>query len=195
MKNRNVPKRGFTLVEVIMVAVIFSIIGIGIMTSFVSGIKIWRRAQDMARTYSDLILTLEKVSRELRQSVDLPAIGYEATIEDVGDAKAKQFSFPALIGGSLMKVTYRFDPQEKKLLRGELSLAAIIAGKQKEAYAEKAMLELEELQINYLYFDKETKSSAWQDSWKKEDGAFQLIKLNGKYNGEEFTKIILIPAS
>lgn len=195
MKNRNVPKRGFTLVEVLMVAVIFSIIGIGIAASFVSGIKIWRRSQDMARAYSDLILTLEKISRELRQSIDLPNIGYEATVEDLGDAKAQQFSFPALIGDSVTKITYRFDPQEKRLLRGELLLADIIAGKEKEKYAERAMLDLEELQINYFYFDKETKNSVWQDFWKKEDGVFQLIKLNGKYNGEEFTKIILIPAS
>jgi len=182
---------GFTLVEVLVVAVVFSIIGIGITTSFVSGVKIWRRSEDMARTYNSLILTLEKVSRDLRQSVVMPNIGFEAAAGD----SAQEFSFPALIGTSIAKITYRFDLQEKTLLRNEVRYEDIISGKQKDNYTEKTMLKLDELQISYLYFDKVNNKAEWQDSWKKEDGVFRLIKLKGKYNGEEFTKIILIPIS
>ena len=94
-----------------------------------------------------------------------------------------------------MKITYRFDPQEKALLRGEVGEKDVILGKQKEGYEEKIVLKLEELNMNYFYFNKETKSYGWQDSWKKEDGSFRLIKLNGKYNGKEFTKVIFVPAS
>jgi len=186
-------KKGFTLVEVLVVTVIFSIIGVGIMTSFVSGVKIWRRSQDLFRVYGDLILTLEKVSRELRHSVNIPDIGFEAV-------SSNEFSFPALVGSSCMKVTYRFDPQEKTLLRGQVRLKDIIAEKEKEEYEkekdeyrEGKIIDLEELNINYFYFNKDDKSLCWQDSWKKEDGILRLVKLNGKYNGKEFTKIILIP--
>ncbi len=179
-------KKGFTLVEVLVVTVIFSIIGVGIMASFVSGVKIWRRSQDLFRVYGDLILTLEKVSRELRHSVNIPDIGFEAV-------SSNEFSFPALVGSSCMKVTYRFDPQEKTLLRGQVRLKDIIAEKEKEEYTEGKIIDLEELNINYFYFNNDDKSLCWQDSWKKEDGILRLVKLNGKYNGKEFTKIILIP--
>lgn len=179
-------KKGFTLVEVLVVTVIFSIIGIGIMTSFVSAVKIWRRSQDLFRVYSGLILTLEKVSRELRHSVNMPDIGFEAP-------SSNEFSFPALVGNSCMKVTYKFDPQEKTLSRGQVSLKDIIAEKTEEGYTQANLIDLEELNINYFYFNKDDKSLSWQDTWKKEDGILRLVKFNGKYNGKEFTKIILIP--
>lgn len=179
-------KRGFTLVEVLVVTVIFSIISVGIMTNFVSGIKIWKRSQDLFRVYGDLILTLEKVSRELRRSVNIPEIGFEAV-------SGNEFSFPALVGNSCMKVTYRFDPEEKTFLRGQVSSKDIIAEKEKEGYKEEKIIDLDELNINYFYYNKDDKSLGWQDSWKKEDGILRLVKLNGKYNGKEFSKIILIP--
>jgi len=185
--------KGFSLVEVLMVAVIFSIIGIGIAGSFISGVKIWRRSQDMARVYSELILTLEKVSGEVRQSADISAIGFEATSEDSAGAKAQEFSFPALLRGSIVRVTYRFDPQGKKLLRGEAQYKDIIAGNLKDKYTEKTILSLDELKMDYYFFDKESNTSEWRESWKKEDGTFRLVRLSGKYNGEEFTKIILVP--
>ena len=192
MVNRKIL--GFTLVEILVVVVIFSIIGLGIATSFLSGIKIWRRAQDMASD-NDLILTLERVSSELHQSVTIPDIEFEVKSENVGGKKAWELSFPALIDNSIVKITYKFNPDNKVLLRGEICLKDILSGKEKERYAEKKVLSLGESFINCLGLDEESKTYIWQDFWKEEGKIFYLIKLYGKYNGKEFNKIIFIPIS
>ncbi len=191
--ERQKNRRGFSLVEVVMVAVIFSIIGIGIAGSFISGVKLWRRAQEMSGIYSELILTLEKVSRDVRQSVNVAVIGFEATTQESMGNKASEFSFPALVRDSVIRITYRFDPLEKKLFRGEVLLKDILSGSQKDRYSEKEVMKVDELKIDYYSYNTTTKTGGWQESWKKEDGIFRLVRLSGKYNGEEFTKIILVP--
>jgi len=187
-------KKGFTLIELLIVAVIFSILGVGIMTSFVSGVKLWRRSEDMARNFSGVFFALEKISQELHYSVELPAIGFEGKTEKSGESIIYQeFSFSSAVNDSLVKLVYKFDPDKKILIRGQVALNDLMLEKESEKYTEKEVLSLEEFRINYLCFDSEAKAYSWKDSWEKKDGIFPLIKLNGKYNGKEFSKIIFIP--
>ncbi len=185
-RTRN-SQEGFTLVETLVVATIFSIIGLGITTSFVSGIKLWDRAKNIDFAKCEFLLDMEKISRDFRQIVDIPVIGFE------GDSV--KVSFPALIGDSIVKITYKFDPERKTLLYKEVGLKDIISGEEEENYTEEKMLSLKELSLSYFCWDREKEIYDWKDSWVKDKGIFSAIKLEGKFKGEAFTKIIFIPIS
>ena len=162
--------KGFTLIEVLLALTIFAFIGIGIATSFFSGVKLWQRATTSGVWRNDIILGLEAVSKELRQSIDMPEIGFE------GDVKS--FSFPSISGSKIIKVVYSFDSAGKVLKRNE-----------------KDVLSLDEFSVQYMRFDLKAGDVEWTDSWKKEDGIFTAIRFKGKSHDEEFTRTVFIPVS
>jgi len=180
---------GFTLVEIIVAVTIFSIIAAAIGSSFVSGLKIWDRARNTDLTRIDFLLTFEKVTRDIRQSVNVPLIGFVGT--------TTQFSFPVLSDNSIVKVTYRFEPSEKKLICRR-SLLKDVSDKCVETGAEeKDMLVLDELAFDYFYYDSDKKIFKWseQDGWIKEQGIPVAVRLRGKFKNAEFTKTTFIPIS
>ncbi len=183
-KNR---ASGFTLVEVLLVMTIFAFIGLGIATSFFSGMKLWARATGADFWHSDLVLSLESVSKNLRQSLDVPGIGFE------GDSN--NFSFPALSGNNIIKASYSYSRDTKTLTRGESMMKDIIAKKLKIDMLQRDVLSLDEFTVQYLKVDKETKGLEWKDEWKKEDGIFAAIRFKGKSHNEEFQKTIFMPVS
>lgn len=184
-KIRN--KSGFTLVETLVVVTIFCIIGAGIASTFMSGMKIWSRAKNAGSYRYDVILCLEVIARELRQSIDTPHIDFE------GDAA--KFSFPSLVGNSVLKITYKFDSAQKALVRQQMDLEEAISEDLQPEYLEKNVASLENFSVSYLYFDKVESAYVWIDAWEKEKGVFQAIKLRCEVKGEEFTKTIFIPIS
>ena len=178
---------GFTLIEVLLVMTIFSFIGIGIATSFFSGVKLWQRATTSGIWRNDIILGLETVSKELRQSIDIPEIGFEG--------QEKSFSFASISGNKIIKVVYSFDSAGKMLKRKEYAMKDIIEENIKESGIEKDILPLDDFSAQYMRFDLQTGSVEWMDSWKKEDGLFTAIRFKGKLHNEEFTRTIFIPIS
>ena len=193
MKQRlNKSKKGFTLIETLVVATIFSFIGLAIATSFLSGIKLWDRARNTDFIKYNNLLTLETIAKELRQRLDYPLIGFEV--------KAGEFSFLTLINNSIVKVTYVFDPEKHVLLRRQVNLKDIIANQEQENTKERIVLtSLEELSINYFcsYFDTDLNHEAY--GWREvKEGITILplaIKLLGKVKNESFSKTFFIPTS
>ena len=189
---------GFTLIETMVVATIFSFIALGIAASFISGMKIWARAQNIDFSKYNNILTLEIISKELRQGIKDPAIGFEIKVDE--------FSFPSLIGNSIVKITYKFDSEKKILLRRQVDLESIIKDLEADKEQEKVVLSsLEEFFLSYFYpyFDKEKGCLVYiwkevkdtKDEWAEAQGIFTAIRLKGKTKGEEFSKTIFIPIS
>lgn len=204
LPKRQKSRPGFTLIETMVVATIFSFIALGIATSFISGMKIWARAQNIDFSKYNNILTLEIISRELRQGIKYPSIGFEVKVDE--------FSFPSLIGDSIVKITYKFDPEKKILLRRQVGLESIIKDLEKEIdkelekKQEKIVLSsLEEFFLSYFYsyLDKEKGCVVYiwkevkgtEDEWAEAQGIFTAIRLKGKIKGEEFSKTIFIPIS
>ncbi|MDP3791112.1 MAG: type II secretion system protein [Candidatus Omnitrophota bacterium] len=178
-------KRAFTLIETLLAMTIFAFIGLGIAMSFFSGIKLWDRATTSGLWINDMVLNFETVSKELRQSLDVPAIGFEGDI--------KSFSFPGLSGNKIVKVSYSFDAAAKAIKRSETMIKDIIEEKMKVESVEKNAFPLDEFSAQYLKMDKDSKSLEWKDEWKKEDGIFIAVRFKGKSHNEEFQKTIFIP--
>jgi len=184
MKNKK-SKNAFTLVEVIITTLIFTIIAVGLAGSFISGLKLWGRAKSRSFFYNNVIISMEKISHELRQAIEIPQIGFEG--------KAQELSFPTPIGYSINKVTYKFDPETKKLFRGTLALKDILIAKEKETKLTTVFLELDDFSAEYFYFNKQENKYAWKEQFTKDTGKFLAIKLKAKIKDGEFEKVVFLP--
>jgi len=174
----------FTLVEVLITATIFSIVALGLATSFFSGVKLWGRAQARGFYYNNVILNMEIISRELRQSFYLPQLGY--------NGKPQELSFPVVKDNIIFRVTYKFDPEQKIFLRGQVALKDILSNKEKESYAEEKIMSLDDFSLSYFY--PENTHYVWKNEWKN-PGVFIAVRLKARVKDEEFDKTIFIPAS
>ncbi len=134
---------------------------------------------------NDVLLGFESVSAALRQSVDIPAIGYS------GDEK--RVSFPVVSGNNIVMVSYSFDDQKKSLSRREVKLKDVLEENIAGSSAGKLVLSLDEFSIQYLYTDPVKKASEWKTEWKKKDGAFAAVRFISKVHNEEFNKTVFIP--
>ena len=177
--------KGFTLIETLVVAVIFSFILAGIGLSFMSGMKIWQRCRNVSFPQADLLLTMEQLSAELRQSADISQIGFE------GDFY--KFSFPALRGSSVVRISYEFDREGKVLLKKYVSLQDIMAKREKEGAIERRLMALDDFSVAYLLYDAESKTYSWEDNWQKVSGVFAAIRLKAKLKDDEFSKTVFLP--
>ncbi len=177
--------KGFTLVETFVVAVLFSIVIVGIGLSFMSGMRIWDRCRNISFPRADLLLTMEQIAAELRQSVDVTQIGYEGDLYGL--------SFPALKGSSVVRISYEFDRESKRLLKKYASLQDISDKKEEEGTVQKTLISLDDFSAAYLLFDQEAKSYSWEEKWLVENGVFAAVRLKAKLKNEEFSKTVFLP--
>ena len=106
--------RGFTLVEIILVATIFAILAAGVASSFLAGMRLWSRAkqQDLAR--ANAMMALETIARDVRQSVNVPALGFKG--------EAQKMSFPCITSRAAAHVTYLFRDADQTIRRQQMDL-------------------------------------------------------------------------
>lgn len=175
-------KNGFTLVEVVLSAVIFSIIAVGLASSFFSGMKLWGRAKTTGVYYNDVLLDLEKIYRQLRETVFLPQIGFSGN--------EREITFAVIKDNSFFKATYKFDPDKKVLLLRQVPLKDIISGGEQNAAVEEVVMQLDDLSFSYFY--KEDIKYVWKDKWQI-PGFCNAVKIKAKFKDEESEKTIFIP--
>ena len=191
IKNRREPlsaRNGFTLVETLVVITILSVCAAGIIATFFSGIKLWDRATNENYTRTEFFIGIEQLTRDFRQSVNVPVIGFKGT--------AQEISFPAIEREALVMITYLYDPQQGALMRRVTGLKDALSTEEKQQpYTEKKVLPAEGVSFSYFVYDKVKEKGDWKDAWNKEDGVFAGILLRGRYRGEEFSRKIFIPAS
>lgn len=178
-------KKAFTLIETVVVMTIFSFLALGIGACFISGMKLWERSKDINYLRNDCIFTLEKIARELRQCVDVPEIGFKGQVA--------QISFPSVVFGRVVKVGYKFDLQEKVLIRTEADLKDVIDEKEKDNTRESKISGLENFSFSYFTEDEEKKEYSWADFWAEERKVFPGVKLDTEVKGEKLSKTIFIP--
>ncbi|MDD4954341.1 MAG: type II secretion system protein [Candidatus Omnitrophica bacterium] len=181
-------KKGFTLVEMMMVACIFSIIAAAIGASLASGLSLWGRFKG-GDAKMEALIGFEKIAKDLRQSLNLPDIGFEGGPSEV--------SFPLLEGNMIAKITYRFDPEKKTVFRERVYLKDIMSPEAKEELerTEKEFFYPEEFSLEYLSYVLVAKSYTWQKKWTKAEGIFSAVRIKAKFGNEELEKTVLIPVS
>ena len=165
-------------------SLIFAVVFVGAAGAFFSGVKLWGRISRVDVPSMFVILDLQRLGRDLRESVDVPLIGFKGSDREV--------SFPAVDGVHVVRVVYTFDPDRKEFLRKSYVFdPAAEEGRSETPAVVTKIFDADELRFNYL--DGGGESPVWQDTWSKEKGIFRAMRVEGAFKGEPFTKIIIIP--
>lgn len=183
-KRRLVCKnRGFTLIEVVVATCIFGIIAVSLGGVFISGTKLWQRAQTIGGVWTGILLELEGISKNMRQSLELEDIGFVGTKRD--------FEFPAIIGNSIFKIVYSFDKSKKKFLVKKIKYEDVLSKKIKEPKSLE-VFGADDVSFEYFIYDLSTNSYSWEE--KVEDEKIPaIVKLKIEKNDKVIKKAIFIP--
>ena len=179
-------KKGFTLIEFLLSALLFTIVMAVFYRSLSGPIAIWQRGEKEAKTYQRGSIFLHKISGEIRSIPSETVIPYTAA-ESVaplqlvalsGEEKEEgrsEISFLSLcrdLSGKrfLSKVEYRLIPDEEETFYLQKRIQNVL-GEERE---ENSLLS-EVKSLTFRYFDGEE----WQNSWdSNEDSLPSLIRIS-----------------
>ncbi|MDP8258019.1 MAG: prepilin-type N-terminal cleavage/methylation domain-containing protein [Candidatus Aadella gelida] len=188
MKLSYKNKKGFSLVEVFLVASLLSIVLGSIFAAYTAGIRVWRNIRETNRIEdAKLFIGAEKMRKEL--------YGYirncrDEDMEFEGDEKS--LSFPTVSGVDIVYVTYTYSPGKDALMREEVVDTESLKAKKRKKKTK--MFEAEKLEFSYLYPDDDENMGGWTESFSEiDDGPPRAIKIDVKRNKEKKTKIIFMP--
>ena len=108
-------RRGTTLIELIIVIVLFSILAGFISWTFVAGLKVWDSGINRTKAREDASLAMERMVRELGQASLITA------------AQVDGITFVADVDDDGSNETITFDVSSNNLIRGVGSLSTILA--------------------------------------------------------------------
>ena len=176
--------RSFTLIETVCATVIVSIIALCLGGVFTSGISLWQKAQKLGLCSAEIILDLEGISRNFRQSLDIPDVPFS------GDSKS--IEFPTVINNSIFKVAYSFDSFKKALLIRKIDYEDVLADRLKK-FPQSSVFSADRVQFEYLVLDKEDDSCTWENKIDEDEGIPAIIKMSIEIDDENIEKFIFIP--
>jgi len=197
-------RRGFTLIELALVAVILVVMGMAVYGTFVNGINIWKKITQES-TIEDTSLFFEKISSDLRNSFKLSDIKFRGWNNKVSFPVAVRYSDEEGVKRSIGQVTYSFDKRKKLLNRREASYSEVYRKKlgKKRILAEN----VNSLDFQYFMYDADKKQYSWVTSWQEreafgrevEDHLPLIVRVEiaiSKEQGEQkFVKTIPIPSA
>jgi len=203
------PKKGFTLIEILVATSILGVIGLTILTTFASGLHVFERVQAFGGVQSDVLLAFEEMERDIKNIFPFSTIAFEGSTQSI--------AFPAVIETSELidgkeelvstigRVSYYIDDatyigdREKGLMRAVQNYSQAVAGEEVAEDQNDYLTPLEDLSFEYYYFDEEAETYGWQGSWSGEDETLLSgIKIVMTYkDGDrdvEVERTVIIPA-
>ncbi len=183
-KKRFLSLTGFTLIEIIVSATIFSFICVGVGTVFFSGMKLWKRAEQRSIYQEGIMIDLEAFARQLRQTFRLKQAGFSGSENTV--------SFVSLDGGKIIKYIYEYDSLHKILLQKKQVFKDILEEKE-IADVKEFITKIDDLKIKYLGMDEKKNKTEWSNSWDGKKGYPLAVNLEGQKGKIKFQKTVFIP--
>jgi prepilin-type N-terminal cleavage/methylation domain-containing protein len=184
MKIKN--KSGFTLVEILMVVTIISILGVSVIASFVSGLRIWKYAKDLDSKDSAFLTASLEWGKDLRQ-----ALNQSGGI--VFEGGPKSFSFPAINNGEIFRINYYFDPSSKKVFRGRVSIKELLSGSGLNGEEKQFLFNADDFSASYFIYDKKTKRYVWVDSLGKSADTLKAVRIFAKIKDNNYAREVFLP--
>jgi hypothetical protein len=179
--------------ELLITTAIFAVASLAVYATFNSGIRVWRRAQDISSGQSKVLLKAEKMARELRQAFYYKDIPFAGSKDMVSFAQAQD--------SGMFRVTYSFDGTSNKMFRAQTGLSSIITEerepRQSETKAALFLADVDGIKFSFYAYNSETKTYIWKDGWTEEDnGKIPLgIKMELTVKGQVYRGEIFIPAA
>lgn len=195
-KNKKLAtdKKGFTLTEILLVAVILAIVGLSVYGAFNNGIKVWDKMVNNI-LQEDINIFFEKIAHDLGNSFQFTGINFEGTEEEI--------TFPTLVasqeqGGSedgIGCVTYYWDGLANSINREQSSYSQLY---QKITPPTRKLVKgIETLSFQYYCYDPETERYYWRTTWEEEEESPLAVKVKVEFyeDGKEssLVRTISIP--
>ena len=108
-------KKGLTLIELIIVIVLFSVLMISVSWVFIVGLRTWNSGLNRAQIRQDSSLAMEKMVRELSQA------------DSITDAAADEITFLADLDDDGINETVTFDVNNTELIRTFEGVPTVLA--------------------------------------------------------------------
>ncbi len=194
---------GFTLAELIIVAVILSILGVAVYTAFSNGIKLWKRINEEV-PQEDINIFFAKISRDLRNLSRCSGIEFSGEPDSV--------SFPTIVVSEADEgvrkiiglVKYAFDKEEKSVMSEQSDYSGLY---QSEPGRTRTLVSrIDSLSFQYYCHDPDTEEYLWLKAWNKYEAPPDVktenslplavkveIEPNGGNEGEKFTRVVTLP--
>ncbi len=193
-KRRFFNKNNFTLIEAVIVAGIFSVVGLTLLATFSSGLKIWQRVYKESSD-EDVAIFFEKFSYDLRNTVKYNSIDFRGSKIKVSFATfiKKNSQFPGLSKG-IGEVTYYWDKKNKKIFRVLKNLNDIY--REKEGTTQLLLNNIDDFRINYYSYNLKEKKYFWKEEWNTKDIPLSVslyISLRYKNSTFNYQRVVNIP--
>jgi hypothetical protein len=170
------------LVEILIVATITSVIAVGIVSTFMAGVRVYRRAQALNVADADVRLGLAIWEKDLRSLALTERYNYTGSTQEM--------SFPAWDGDDIAMHEYRFARDLHRVVRVRGSDTAV--GEDPYA-AGVSVLHADALELSYLSADAKNKTVQWLPRWTKEQGPFAGVRVRVKRGDAAFEKVVVLP--
>ena len=160
-------KNNFTLVEATIVAVLFSVVGITLLATFSSGIKIWRRvySKDLE---SDAFIFLDTVSGDLRNTIKYNSISFSGTKTSMSFITyVVTRSRLSGLGEGIGEVNYHWDKSRHSIVKTVRNLSDIY--KKTAGSVRDVLGRVSNLELSYYFYDVKEKKSFWLSEWDKKE--------------------------
>jgi len=180
----NKKNKATTLIEMIVVMTIFSVVGVAIATSFMSGMRIWGRVNNRDFKHNFILLEIEDIARAVRQKLEIPDVYCFGTV--------REFSFLTVKRDRILRQTYLFDADNQKLLFTEEALADILAKQETSLDLAREIFKATDLTFQYFLYDLEKKQYVWADAWKSDENVLAGVQIKLKFKNDEIKKTIFL---
>lgn len=163
------PKNGFTLVELVLVTVILTVVGMAVYGAFANGINIWKRVTRRPVT-EDVYVFFKNISYDLRNSFKITGIKFRGGGSRVSFPTRIKYRDNEGVEDSVGEVVYSFDRRKKTLYKQRANYSEIFVKKQGR---KTALIEgVSSLHLRYFIYDPEDKKYSWVTSWQESDELF-----------------------
>jgi prepilin-type N-terminal cleavage/methylation domain-containing protein len=188
--------KGFTLLEMLIVMVLVSLVGLVIFSTLNNGIKIWQRLNQIVEQ-EDINIFFERLTQEMCNTFEFALIGFRGARD--------KFTFAALVTsknlgcvqtGTVGEIVYVYDESSKRLTKEERDYSQIYKG---DSGRKRHLLEnIDSLKFSYYFYDSTTEEFIWLDEWEEEDLPLAIRVELELYDGQKskaITRTIDIPIS
>lgn len=177
-------KGGFTLVEVVVVAVIFGILGTTLVVSFSTGMNVWKRAAGLTYSHRQVIIGLERLALELRRVPDYPPVGFFG--------KDTECYFANIVSDGVRNISYRYSGSDDALFRSSRHVST----EEENVPERKVIAGIANFTMEYFGFNPATGNSGFFSQWNSTTQGLPTavrVSFGLADGGRTFEKVIIIP--
>ena len=184
---------GFTLIELMITAVMIAVISLAIYATLNNGIKVWQKI-NKPLPEEDLNIFLSKFAKDLRGTFKFSGIQFLG--------KEDRLELAALINSqnlksiSIGKIVYSYNYEQGTLKRETSDYSQIYSGE--NIISQESLKNIKSLSFKYYFYDIEKKEYVWYDEWKNQSLPL-AVRLECESLGEnepfKIIKTVNIPSS